>query len=237
MYAELRQKVFEANVDLVRHGLVFSTFGNVSGFDAAEGVVAIKPSGVPYDAMSADDIVVTDLDGARVWGGLNPSSDLETHLHLYKAFGGIGAVVHTHSEFATIWAQARRPVPALGTTHADYFHGDIPVTRDLSNEEIAADYVRSTGVAVVEALGNRDPLSMPAALAVGHGPFCWGRTAKEAVHNAVMLETVAKMAFHSMHLAPNLGGIPQALLDRHYFRKHGGAATYGQAKPGASRKR
>lgn len=230
MLKALREQVLEANLDLVKGGLVLYTFGNVSGISRNDGLVVIKPSGVPYDRMKADDMVVTDLDGKKVFGDLKPSSDLATHLLLYKSFPKIGGVVHSHSEFATIWAQAARSIPALGTTHADYFHGPVPVTRQLTEAEIKGDYVLNTGVVIVEALGNKDPMSMPAALVAGHGPFCWGVDAAAAVHNAIVLESVARMALHTMSLRPDSSGISQALLDRHYFRKHGAAATYGQAE-------
>jgi L-ribulose-5-phosphate 4-epimerase len=229
MLKALREQVLEANLDLVKSGLVLYTFGNVSGIDRDEGLIAIKPSGVPYEKMKADDIVVTDLTGKKVYGDLKASSDLATHLTLYKSFAKIGGVVHSHSEFATIWAQAARAIPALGTTHADYFHGPVPVTRALTDAEIGGDYVANTGTVIVETIGNKDPMAMPAALVAGHGPFCWGKDAGDAVHNAVVLETVARMALHTVNLNPG-AGISQALLDRHYFRKHGAAATYGQAE-------
>jgi len=228
MLEALRQRVLEANLDLVRSGLVLATFGNVSGIDRARGLVAIKPSGVRYDEMSADNVVVTDLDGKVVLGDLRPSSDLATHLLLYKSFAAVGGIVHSHSEFATIWAQAGLPIPALGTTHADYFHGPVPVTRELSASEIAGDYVGNTGVVIIEAFGNKDPMAVPAALVAGHGPFCWGADPAAAVHNAVVLESVARMALYTTMLRPGATGVSQALLDRHYFRKHGATATYGQ---------
>ncbi len=228
MLEKLRQQVLEANLDLVKSGLVLSTFGNVSGIDRESGLVAIKPSGVRYDTMTADDIVLTDLDAKVVAGKLNPSSDLGTHLKLYRAFATIGGVVHSHSELATTWAQAERAIPALGTTHADYFHGPVPVTRRLSDEEIGGDYVGNTGTVIVEAFGNKDPLEVPAVLVAGHGPFTWGRDAHDAVHNAVTLEYVARMALNTLALRPDAPGVSQALLDRHYFRKHGAKATYGQ---------
>ena len=230
MLKELREQVLTANLELVRAGLVLYTFGNVSGIDRANGLIVIKPSGVPYERMKAADMVVTDLDGNVVAGDLRPSSDLATHLILYQSFPAIGGVVHSHSEFATIWAQAGKSIPAFGTTHADYFHGAVPVTRELTDAEIGGDYVLNTGKLVVEAIGKKDPMSMPAALVAGHGPFCWGRDAGDAVHNAVVLEMVARMALHTLALQPNSVGISQALLDRHYFRKHGAQATYGQAK-------
>jgi L-ribulose-5-phosphate 4-epimerase len=230
MLEKLRQQVLEANLDLVKSGLVLGTFGNVSGIDRASGIVAIKPSGVRYDGMTADDIVLTDLDGKIVAGKLNPSSDLGTHLKLYRAFATIGGVVHSHSESATVWAQAARPIPALGTTHADYFHGPVPVTRQLSDAEIGGDYVGNTGAVIVEAFGNKDPLEVPAVLVAGHGPFTWGTDAASAVHNAITLEFVARMALNTMLLRPDAPGVSQALLDRHYFRKHGAGATYGQKR-------
>jgi L-ribulose-5-phosphate 4-epimerase len=228
MLEQLRRQVLEANLDLVKSGLVLGTFGNVSGIDRASGIVAIKPSGVRYDGMTADDVVLTDLDGKTVFGKLKPSSDLGTHLALYQAFAAIGGVVHSHSEFATTWAQAERPIPALGTTHADYFHGPVPVTRRLSDAEIGGDYVGNTGTVIVEAFGNKDPLEVPAVLVAGHGPFTWGIDAASAVSNAITLEYVARMALNTMILRPDAGGVSQALLDRHYFRKHGAGATYGQ---------
>ena len=227
MLAEMRLRVLEANLELVRRGLVLYTFGNASAISLADGFVVIKPSGVGYDQMSADDMVIVNLQGDVVEGELRPSVDLATHLALYRAFPTIGGVVHTHSEFATVWAQARRAVPALGTTHADYFHGAVPVTRDLTLEEIAGDYVAATGAVIVEATGP-DPLSTPAALVAGHGPFCWGATIEAAVQNAVVLEAVARMALNTLMLAPDAEILPQALLDRHFLRKHGTSATYGQ---------
>jgi L-ribulose-5-phosphate 4-epimerase len=229
MLRQLREQVLEANLEVVRRGLVLYTFGNVSGISREDGLVAIKPSGVPYERMTADSLVVTDLDGRIVWGELNPSSDLATHLHLYKSLPTIGGVVHTHSEHAVAWAQAGLPIPPLGTTHADYFYGPVPVTRELTAHEIETDYVLATGIAITDALGNRDPLEVPAALVAGHGPFAWGRDADDAVHNAVVLEAVARMAMYTFSLRPDARGVSQALLDRHYFRKHGSTATYGQS--------
>ncbi|MCB8821427.1 L-ribulose-5-phosphate 4-epimerase [Microvirga rosea] len=229
MLKELREQVLEANLEVVRRGLVLYTFGNVSGISRKDGLVAIKPSGVPYERMTADDLVITDLEGKKAWGDLRPSSDLATHLHLYRSFQEIGGVVHTHSEFATSWAQAKRPIPPFGTTHADYFYGPIPVTRELTAEEIQDDYVHATGVAIVECFGNRDPLETPAALVADHGPFCWGRSPEDAVHNAVVLEAVARMATYTVGLKPKKTGVSQTLLDKHYFRKHGKTATYGQS--------
>jgi L-ribulose-5-phosphate 4-epimerase len=218
---QLQTEVLEANLELVRRGLVLYTFGNASGIDRATGLVAIKPSGVPYDKMTPADMVVCDLDGKIVQGTLNPSSDLDTHLELYRAWPTIGGVVHTHSESATAWAQAGRSIPAFGTTHADYFYGPVPATEPLSDEEIQGDYVLNTGKAI-------DPMAVPAVLVAGHAPFTWGKNAASAAYNAVILEFVARMAFHTAQLSPKNAGVSQALLDRHYFRKHGAGATYGQ---------
>lgn len=224
----LRRAVLDANLDTVRHGLVISTFGNASGIDRDTGRILIKPSGVAYDRLAPQDMVACDLDGRALDNRLRPSSDLATHAVLYRAFPGIGSVVHTHSTYATILAQARRPIPCLGTTHADYFHGTVPVTRDLTDDEIAGDYVGNTGAVIVETFAGLDPLAIPAVLVAGHGPFAWGRTPAEAVHNALILEQVAKMAWYAMALNPDPQPISQALLDRHFLRKHGAQATYGQ---------
>jgi L-ribulose-5-phosphate 4-epimerase len=224
----LQAQVLEANLEIVRRGLVLYTFGNASGFDRETGLIAIKPSGVPYDQMSAADMVVCDLDGKIVEGSLKPSSDLATHLELYRAFPAIGGVVHTHSEFATAWAQAGRSIPAFGTTHADYFHGPVPATAALSDEEIQGEYELNTGKAIVRRFIGLDPMATPAVLVAGHAPFTWGKTPMEAAHNAVILEYVARMAFTTAALCPEGAGVSQALLDRHYFRKHGANATYGQ---------
>ncbi|HUZ04464.1 MAG TPA: L-ribulose-5-phosphate 4-epimerase AraD [Acidobacteriaceae bacterium] len=230
MLEELKRQVVLANQAIVQHGLVLSTFGNVSGIARDAGLVAIKPSGVPYAALRPDDIVVTDLDGKIVEGKLNPSSDLDTHLVLYRAFAEIGAIVHTHSEYATIWAQAGRAIPCYGTTHADYFYGPVPVTSMLSAEEVQDEYVRNTGEKIVRCFREQslDPLAIPAVLVAGHAPFCWGSTLDDAVHHAVILEFVARMALHTEALAGPSSGIPQHLLDRHHRRKHGAQATYGQ---------
>lgn len=224
----LRTEVLEANLELVRRGLVLYTFGNASGIDRETGLVAIKPSGVPYEKMTPADIVVCDLSGKIVEGTLNPSSDLDTHLELYRQFPAIGGVVHTHSEFATGWAQAGRSIPAYGTTHADYFYGPVPVTEELSAEEIQGDYVLNTGKAIVRRFAGVDPMAMPAVLVAGHAPFTWGKNPMDAAHNAVILETVARMALYTATLSPESRGVSQALLDRHYQRKHGANATYGQ---------
>lgn len=228
MLEELRRQVLEANLEIVRRGLVLYTFGNVSGIDRQTGLVAIKPSGVSYETMKPEDMVVTDLDGKIVEGSLRPSSDLGTHLLLYREFPSIGAVVHTHSEYATAWAQAGRSIPALGTTHADYFHGPVPVTDELSADDIEGDYVHNTGLAIVRRFRNLDPDATPAVLVAGHAPFCWGKTAADAAHHAVVLEAVARMAYYTLTLRPECSGVSQTLLDRHYFRKHGASATYGQ---------
>lgn len=224
----LKSAVLEANLATVRHGLVKATFGNASGIDRETGRIVIKPSGVPYDSMTPDHMVVTELDGTPLDNRFRPSSDLDTHTTLYRAFSGVGAIIHTHSTYATIMAQARCPIPPLGTTHADYFYGTIPVTRDLTVQEITRRYVSSTGDVIVEAVGERDPLDIPAALVAGHGPFVWGRTCEEAVLNAMILEEVAKMAWHCNMLAAHPAQISQPLLDRHFLRKHGANATYGQ---------
>jgi len=224
----LQAEVLEANLELVRRGLVLYTFGNASGIDRESGLVAIKPSGVPYERLTAADMVVCDLEGKIVAGSLNPSSDIETHLELYRAFPTIGGVVHTHSEFATSWAQAGREIPAFGTTHADYFHGPVPCTEELSAEEIAGEYELNTGKAIVRRFSGIDPLAVPAVLVAGHAPFTWGKTAAEAAYHAVILETVARMAIYTTLLCTDGAGVSQALLDRHYLRKHGADATYGQ---------
>jgi L-ribulose-5-phosphate 4-epimerase len=228
MIAELKAQVLEANLELVRRGLVIHTWGNASGIDRAQGLVVIKPSGVPYDSMRAEDMVVCDMEGKVVGGSMKPSSDLATHLLLYREFGEIGGVVHTHSEYATAWAQAGRAIPPFGTTHADYFYGPVPVTEELTDEEIAGDYVLNTGVAIVRRFRGIDPLAVPGILVAGHAPFAWGKSVHDAAHNAVVLEAVAKMAWVTLQVNPEAKPVSQALLDRHYFRKHGAGATYGQ---------
>lgn len=243
---ELRAEVLEANLEIVRRGLVLYTFGNASGVDRERGLVVIKPSGVDYDDLKPEHMVVTDLKGNLVDGTLKPSSDLDTHTLLYREFPSIGAIVHTHSEYATSFAQAGLAIPALGTTHADYFYGPVPCTAPLSDEAIAGRYVHQTGVAIVArfaaqpglpATGDTpatppqqalDPLAMPACLVAGHAPFAWGRTPRDAAHNAVVLEAVARMAYRTLTLKSEVNVVTQALLDRHYFRKHGPGATYGQ---------
>ena len=229
MLEKLKEDVFRANLDLVRYGLVIMTWGNVSGIDRESGLMVIKPSGVSYDRMTAADMVVTDLDGNVMVGTLNPSTDAPTHRALYRAFPGAGGIVHTHSTWATAWAQACRPIPCLGTTHADHFYGAVPVTRKLTEKETADDYEYNTGLIIAEALKGSDPMSMPAVLVASHGPFTWGATPADAVHNAVVLEEVARMAAISATLA-DPKEIDRHLLDRHYLRKHGKNAYYGQKK-------
>ena len=228
MLEKLKAEVLAANLELVDRGLVLYTWGNASGIDRARGLIAIKPSGVPYESMTAADIVVTDMEGKTVEGSLKPSSDLATHLMLYRAFPTIGGVVHTHSEYATAWAQAGRSLPAYGTTHADYFYGTVPVTEELSPDEIDGDYELNTGLAIVRCFRDLDPEAIPGVLVAGHAPFAWGRSAHDAAHNAAVLEAVARTAMRTVILNPEAKGLSQSLLDRHYFRKHGATATYGQ---------
>jgi L-ribulose-5-phosphate 4-epimerase len=223
----LKEKVFQANLDLVKLDLVVFTWGNASAIDRDKGLVVIKPSGVSYDDMKASDMVVVDLNGNVVEGNLNPSSDTPTHLVLYNAFENIGGVVHTHSSWATSWAQAGKSIPALGTTHADYFYGDIPCTRKLTNEEVEKGYEIGTGNVIVETFEELDPDAIPGVIINNHGPFSWGTDAKNAVHNAKVLEEIAKMAYRSLQLNPD-AEIDQYLLDKHYKRKHGKDAYYGQ---------
>ena len=226
----LREQVLEANLELVRRGLVLYTFGNASGIDRAQGLIAIKPSGVPYESMKPSDIVVLDLEGKVVAGTLKPSSDLATHLILYRAFPEIGGVVHTHSRNATVWAQASREIPCFGTTHADYFYGPIPVTQALAVSDIEDAYEANTGHAIVRRFKGMDPLSMPAVLVAGHAPFTWGKSVAEAAHHAVVLEEVAQTALHTLAVNPSAAPISQSLLDKHFFRKHGRNAYYGQTE-------
>jgi L-ribulose-5-phosphate 4-epimerase len=228
MLNELKQEVLEANLDLVRLGLVIFTWGNVSGIDRSRGLVVIKPSGVSYDRMKATDMVVVDMEGNVVEGHLKPSSDTPTHLVLYKAFPYIGGVVHTHSSWATSWAQAGKAIPALGTTHADYFYGPIPCTRKLTEEEISNAYELETGNVIVETFSGLDPEAVPGVLVNNHAPFSWGKDPHKAVHNAKVLEEVAMMAYHALQINPS-AEIDQFLLDKHYFRKHGKDAYYGQS--------
>lgn len=231
---KLRAEVFEANQEIVRAGLVVSTFGNASGILRTKGLVAIKPSGVTYDRLRPEDLVITDLAGKLVEGELRPSSDLATHLELYRAFPAIGGVVHTHSRFATAWAQAGREIPCLGTTHADYFHGSVPLTEALSEEEIRTDYEANTGRVIARRFQDLDPTRFPAVLVRGHGPFAWGEDALDAAHCAVLLEEIARISYYTSTLNPAVQPIPQALLDKHFLRKHGPDAYYGQEPPKAS---
>jgi L-ribulose-5-phosphate 4-epimerase len=227
MLEELKHKVWEANLDLLKHGLVIFTWGNVSGIDREQGLVVIKPSGVSYDEMKPEDMVVVDLDGNIVDSRLKPSSDTPTHLVLYKGFKVIGGVVHTHSEWATSWAQAGRPIPVYGTTHADNFFGEIPCTRKMTEPEVRGKYERVTGNLIVETFKNLDPMSIPGVLVHGHGPFTWGTDPVDAMHNAVILEMVARLAFRNEMLG-NRQPIDKTLLNKHFLRKHGKDAYYGQ---------
>jgi L-ribulose-5-phosphate 4-epimerase len=226
----LREEVLEANLELVRRGLVLYTFGNASGIDREKALVVIKPSGIPYNEMKPEHLAVLDLNGKLLAGKLRPSSDLPTHLVLYKAFPDIGGVVHTHSEYATAWAQARREIPCFGTTHADYFHGPVPVTEAMPENEIAGAYEKNTGDAIVRRLRSRDASSIPGVLVANHGPFTWGSDVKSAAHNAVVLESIARMAYFTVTINHEAGSIGKALHDRHYLRKHGSHAYYGQTK-------
>lgn len=230
MLEALKQRVFEANMALPKHGLVVHTWGNVSEIDRETGLFAIKPSGVDYETMTADDMVIVDLEGNVVEGKLKPSSDTPTHLALYKKFPNIGGIVHTHSAWATSWAQAGRSIPCYGTTHADYFYGPIPCARTLTKEEIEEAYEANTGKVIIEAFEDRDPMSCPAVLCTSHGPFAWGKDGAQAVYNAVVLEEVAKMATRTELLRNNNEPAAQYIQDKHYFRKHGPNAYYGQSK-------
>jgi L-ribulose-5-phosphate 4-epimerase len=228
MLERLREEVLEANLELVRQGLVLYTFGNVSGIARAERLVVIKPSGVPYEQMKPEHLVVTDLEGNLVEGKMRPSSDLPTHLVLYKQFAEIGGVAHTHSAYATAWAQARKPIPCFGTTHADYFHGPVPVTSEMTDQEIAADYERNTGHAIIRSLRQTTVLATPGVLVANHGPFAWGADAAAATHNAAILEAIARMAYFTLGIHSAAQPVGHALHDKHYLRKHGEKAYYGQ---------
>jgi len=230
MYESLKQQVCKANLELVEHKLVVFTWGNVSQIDRKTGVVAIKPSGVDYADLTPDLIVVLDLDGRVVEGRLRPSSDTPTHLELYRCFKDMGGITHTHSRSATMWAQACRDIPCLGTTHADHFYGPVPVTPVMTSEEIEGDYELNTGKVIVRRLSGLDPLAVPAVLVANHGPFTWGKDGHDSVKNAVVLEEVAAMALGALSINPRQGAISQALLDKHYLRKHGKAAYYGQER-------
>ena len=232
MLEQLKKEVLEANLLLPKYNLVTFTWGNVSGIDREKGLIVIKPSGVEYDVMTAEHMVVVDLDGNVVEGDLNPSSDTATHIELYKAFPEIGGVIHTHSPWATSWAQAGRGIPAYGTTHADYFYGEIPCTRQLTPEEVESAYEKETGTVIIEAFRDKgiDPVAVPGVIVYKHGPFAWGKNPHQAVHNAVVMETVANMAYHAEQINPQGTPIEQYLLDKHYMRKHGPNAYYGQKK-------
>ncbi len=229
MLEELKRKVFEANLELVKEGLVIHTWGNVSGKDPQSGLIVIKPSGVSYSKMKADDMVVVDSAGNKVGGEYKPSTDLPTHLVLYNTYPSIGGVVHTHSTFATSWAQAGKAIPAFGTTHADHFYGEVPCTRMLTDAEINTDYEANTGVVIVEKIGTGDPMFVPSILVKNHGPFSWGKDAGDAVYNAVALEEIARMAYNTVMLG-NTKPVDQVLLEKHFMRKHGKNSYYGQTK-------
>jgi L-ribulose-5-phosphate 4-epimerase len=228
MLEKLREEVLEANLEIVRRGLVLYTWGNGSGIDRETRLVVIKPSGVPYDTMKPSDLVITDLDGAIVEGSMRPSSDLATHLALYRAFPKIGGIIHTHSKHATIWAQACKPIPCLGTTHADYFHGPVLVTDHLTADEIEGEYEENTGTAIVRMFQGTDGMSVPAILVAGHAPFCWAKNVMEAAKVAVVLEEVAYMALQTLLLNPSACALQSQLHDKHFLRKHGANAYYGQ---------
>lgn len=228
MLEKLKEEVLKANLELPAKGLVTYTWGNVSGIDREKNLIVIKPSGVPYEELKAEDLVVVDIDGNQVEGKLRPSSDLMTHLVIYRNFKNAGGVVHTHSKWATIWAQAGKGIPALGTTHADYFYGEIPCTRKMLTKEIEGEYEEETGNVIVETFKGKDPQFIPGVLVNSHGPFSWGKDAHEAVHNAVVMEEVAMMAYHTCMLTPGIGPMQSTLLDKHFLRKHGKHAYYGQ---------
>ena len=232
MLEELKKRVYEANMLLPKYGLVTFTWGNVSEIDRESGIFAIKPSGVEYDSLTPDDMVLVNLKGEKVEGKYNPSSDTATHVELYKAFADIGGVVHTHSSYATSWAQAGRGIPCYGTTHADYIYGEVPCLRCLDKDEIEEAYETNTGILIVNEFNARklDPVAVPAVLCKNHGPFAWGKDAHEAVHNSVVLEEVAKMAYRAETINPRIQPAPQELQDQHYYRKHGANAYYGQGK-------
>lgn len=228
MLEELKQQVYEANMELPRRGMVTYTWGNVSGIDRESGLFVIKPSGIDYEKLTPMDMVILNMKGDIVEGKYNPSSDTPTHLELYKAFPELGGIVHTHSAWATSWAQACRSIPCYGTTHADYFYGPVPCARGLTEEEINGEYEKNTGLVIIETFRGKEPLTVPGVLCAGHGPFTWGKSAALAVHNAVVLEEVAKMAFRTEQLNHAAAPAPQALQDKHFMRKHGPNAYYGQ---------
>ncbi len=230
MLERLKEEVLKANLALPRHNLVVFTWGNVSAIDREKGLVVIKPSGVEYDEMKASDMVILDLDGKIVEGTLRPSSDTPTHIELYKAFPNIGGIVHTHSRWATSFAESGERLLPMGTTHADYFYGEIPCTRSLTDEEIQGEYEKNTGLVIIETFRDKDPDAIPGVLVKNHGVFSWGTDAMNAVHNAVVMEEIAFMNYHAITLNPNAGTVSKALLDKHYYRKHGKNAYYGQEK-------
>lgn len=230
MLEDLKRQVYEANMELPKRGLVTFTWGNVSGIDRVSGLFVIKPSGVDYDKLRPEDMVVISLDGERVEGSMNPSSDTPTHLELYKAFAELGGIVHTHSTMATSWAQAGRPLPCYGTTHADYFYGEIPCARNLTADEIEEGYEKNTGLVIVETFKGRNPMYVPGVLCKNHGPFTWGKDAHEAIHNAVVLEEIAKMNLYTELLNHDVAPAPQCMQEKHFMRKHGPNAYYGQEK-------
>jgi L-ribulose-5-phosphate 4-epimerase len=227
-YNELKRAAWEANMELHARGLVLYTWGNVSQIDRDRGVLAIKPSGIPYERLTADDMVVVDLENQRVEGRLNPSSDTRTHTHLYRHFADIGGVTHTHSTYATAWAQAQRDIPCYGTTHADYAYGAIPCTALMSDGQIERDYEEQTGVQITDAFAERNPLETPMVVVAGHAPFTWGKDAAESVYHAVVLEEIARMAYLTQAIDPSRGPLKQSIVDKHYSRKHGKGAYYGQ---------
>ena len=229
-YTELKRQVFEANLELQKRGLVIYTFGNVSQIDRAKGMIAIKPSGVAYEDMTADDMVIVDLDNNIVEGSMRPSSDTKTHTHLYRHFADIGGVTHTHSTYATAWAQAKLPIPCLGTTHADFVYGEVPCTAEMSLEQVQRDYEEETGVQIVRCFAELDPNAAPMVVVAGHAPFTWGKDAAKSVYHAVILEEIARMAYLTRTLAPQGDVLARAVMDKHYFRKHGKNAYYGQTK-------
>ena len=230
MMTELKELVWRANLDLARSGLVLLTFGNVSGIDRRRGIIAIKPSGVPYEELKSEDIVLVDIEGRVVEGGLNPSSDTPTHIKLYTAFADIGGIAHTHSPYATMFAQSRREIPCFGTTHADLLHGPVPVTRQMTEAEVGRNYEANTGKVIVERFAELSPLVIPAVLVASHGPFAWGQSPGEAVRVNIILEHIAKAAFGTMILNPGQAPLEDYLLEKHFQRKHGPQATYGQKK-------
>ena len=228
MLEKLKKSVLKANLELYKRNLVTFTWGNVSGIDRENNLIVIKPSGIPYEELKSEDLVILDLDGKQIEGKLKPSSDTPTHLVLYRNFNEIGGVVHTHSRWATIWAQSGKSIPVLGTTHADYFYGNIPITRKMNRNEINDEYEKETGNVIVEVFKDKNPQYIPAVLVNNHGPFCWGKDPSEALHNAVVLEEVAMMAYHTCCLTSDISSIERALLDKHFLRKHGENAYYGQ---------